>query len=100
MAEFFRVLKPGGWGIFQVPIDYESEDTKEDRSITDPMERERLYWQQDHVRLYGHQDYPQRWREAGFDVEVVDMKALLGETRYERLALHGEQWVYVVKKPL
>jgi SAM-dependent methyltransferase len=100
MAEFFRILRPGGWGIFQVPIDYESEDTKEDRSITDPMERERLYWQQDHVRLYGHQDYPQRWREAGFDVEVVDMKALLGETRYERLALHGEQWVYVVKKPL
>ncbi|MDA0728378.1 MAG: methyltransferase domain-containing protein [Bacteroidetes bacterium] len=99
MAEFFRVMKPGGWGIFQVPIDYGSEDTMEDRSITDPMERERLYWQQDHVRLYGHRDYPDRLKEAGFDVEVIDMKALLGEAGYERLALHGERWVYVVKKP-
>jgi SAM-dependent methyltransferase len=98
MREFHRVMKPGGWGIFQVPINYNDPNTAEDPNVTDPMERERLYWQQDHVRLYGHEDYPARLREAGFDVDVVDMKELLGGDRYERLSLGEERWVYLVRK--
>lgn len=98
MREFHRVMKPGGWGIFQVPINYKDPNTAEDSNVTDPMERERLYWQQDHVRLYGHQDYPARLREAGFEVEVVDMKELLGEDRCDRLSLGEERWVYLVRK--
>ena len=31
-------MKPGGWGIFQVPIDYNNANTIEDKSITDPRE--------------------------------------------------------------
>ena len=27
MQEFFRVMKPGGWGIFQVPINYQDAET-------------------------------------------------------------------------
>ena len=30
MSELFRVLKPGGWGILQVPISYQREVTYED----------------------------------------------------------------------
>ena len=63
MQEFYRVMKPGGWGVFQVPINHQDADTAEDPNVTDPMERERLYRQQDHVRLYGHEDYPKRLRE-------------------------------------
>ena len=51
MSEMFRVLKPGGWAVIQVPI--ATHRTIEDPSITDPRERERLYCQSDHVRLYG-----------------------------------------------
>jgi SAM-dependent methyltransferase len=98
MREFHRVMKSGGWGIFQVPINYNDPDTAEDPDVTDPMERERLYWQQDHVRLYGHRDYPARLREAGFAVDVVDMQELLGEERYKRLSLGEERWVYLVRK--
>ena len=76
-----------------------SEDTAEDPNVTDPMERERLYWQQDHVRLYGHKDYPARLREAGFHVEEVDMMEMLGEARYKRYSLGEERWVYWVSKP-
>ena len=50
-------MKAGGWGIFQVPIDYNNKVTYEDSSITDPKEREIHFWQKDHVRLYGL-DYP------------------------------------------
>ena len=56
MNEFYRVMRHGGWGFFQVPIDRNNEITIEDKNITDPKDRERLYWQADHVRLYG-KDY-------------------------------------------
>ncbi|MBM55573.1 MAG: SAM-dependent methyltransferase [Euryarchaeota archaeon] len=98
LEEFHRVLKPGGWGILQVPIDWNNPNTEEDPSVTDPSERERLYWQSDHVRLYGYENYPDRLRGAGFEVEIVDMQNLLGEDRYNRYCLGEERWVFVVKK--
>ena len=67
MKEFYRVMKSGGWGIFQVPIDYNNSVTIEDRSVTDPRERERLYWQSDHLRLFGL-DYGDKLAAAGFKV--------------------------------
>ena len=98
LREFYRVLRPGGWGVLQVPIDWTNPNTEEDRSITDPAELERLYWQRDHLRLYGYEDYPNRLRSAGFVVEVIDMKEELGSARYKRYALGGEQWIFVVRK--
>ena len=98
LREFYRVLRPGGWGVLQVPIDWTNPNTEEDRSITNPVELERLYWQRDHLRLYGYEDYPNRLRSAGFAVEVIDMKEVLGAARYERYALGGEQWVFIVRK--
>ena len=41
LGEFYRVLKSGGWGILQVPIDWNSPQT-EDKSVTDPAEREAI----------------------------------------------------------
>jgi SAM-dependent methyltransferase len=98
LREFYRILRPGGWGVLQVPIDWTNPNTEEDRSITDPAELERLYWQRDHLRLYGYEDYPNRLRSAGFVVEVLDMKEELGSARYKRYALGGEQWIFVVRK--
>jgi SAM-dependent methyltransferase len=96
--EFYRVMKPGGWGIFQVPLDRSNPRTEEDASVTDPAERERLYWQRDHVRLYGL-DYVDRLAAAGFEVEEVDMLKLLGEARYREYCLGGERYLHVVRKP-
>lgn len=68
MEELFRVMrKETGWGIFQVPIDYDRETTYEDFSITDPDEREIAFGQFDHVRWYGR-DYIERLESVGFDV--------------------------------
>jgi predicted SAM-dependent methyltransferase len=69
MAELYRVLKPGGWAMLQVPIDINREKTYEDFSITNPVEREKAFGQADHVRVYG-QDYRTRLMEAGFSVKV------------------------------
>lgn len=69
MKEMFRVLKPGGWAMLNVPIDQEREETFEDTTITDPVKRLQLFGQPDHVRIYG-KDYCTRLRAAGFQVEI------------------------------
>jgi SAM-dependent methyltransferase len=68
MAELFRVLKPGGWTMLQVPISLCLTATYEDFSITDPMARERAFGQNDHVRIYA-MDYVGRLKQTGFAVE-------------------------------
>lgn len=67
MQELYRVLKPGGMGIFQIPQDLSREKTFEDDSITDPKERARIFGQYDHVRVYGR-DYFDKLRSIGFIV--------------------------------
>lgn len=65
MGEIYRVLKPGGWAILQVPFFNPVPDkTFEDNSITDPRQREKIFGQDDHVRKYG-KDYPKRIERAG-----------------------------------
>ncbi len=99
MSECFRVLKKGGWAIFQVPIDYNNPETMEDRTITDPVERERLYWQRDHLRLYGR-DYPDRLRSVGFTVDEVDYIGQIGTDASTRYALMTGEKIYLCKKPV
>lgn len=68
MRELFRVMKKGGWGIFQVPIDYALEKTFEDFTITSPEARKAAFGQDDHVRWYGR-DYKERLESVGFVVD-------------------------------
>lgn len=67
MSEMYRILKPGGFAILQVPQDTDAENTYEDPTITDPSEREKHFLQKDHVRLYGL-DYAERLSAVGFKV--------------------------------
>ena len=90
-------MKKGGWGIFQVPIDYNNKNTYEDASITDPKEREIHFWQKDHVRLYGL-DYPKRLKKAGFKITVFNPKDSLKEYDYEKLRLNPSELIYIVSK--
>lgn len=97
MSELYRIMKPGGWGIFQVPIDYSREETYEDASITSEEDREREFWQKDHVRLYGR-DYPKKLQAAGFNVKVIDMKEELPTEIYTKYRLDPKELLYIVSK--
>ena len=97
MKELYRIMKPGGWGIMQVPIDTSRTTTYEDWSITTPEEREKHFWQYDHVRLYGL-NYPDRLREAGFNVEVVDFSKELPTEVFERYRIPKSELLYIVSK--
>jgi SAM-dependent methyltransferase len=68
MREMFRVLKPGRWAILQVPLGRGRDETFEDPTITSPAERERVFGQRDHVRIYGR-DYEARLARVGFRAE-------------------------------
>ena len=97
MKEFYRVMKSGGWGIFQVPIDYNNSATIEDRSVTDPRERERLYWQSDHLRLFGR-DYGDKLTAAGFKVTESNFINEIDPKLVERYALDKNEIVYYCQK--
>jgi SAM-dependent methyltransferase len=99
MRELFRVMKPGGWGIFQVPQDLTRETTYEDPSIVTPEDREKHYWQKDHVRLFGL-DYPDWLRKAGFQVEEHVTSEKYSSQQVERYRLMPQEILYVCKKPI
>ena len=68
MRELHRVLKPGAWGILQVPISSSLKTTYEDASVKSPAAREKAFGQSDHVRIYAD-DYSTRLQESGFEVQ-------------------------------
>jgi len=70
MEELYRVLKLGGWALLDVPFDKKRKKTFEDPLITSWEERERVFGQGDHVRIYGL-DYKKRLENTGFVVEVI-----------------------------
>jgi SAM-dependent methyltransferase len=96
MSEMFRVVKPGGWALIQVPV--WKDDTIEDPSITDPGERERLFGQSDHVRLYGL-DIKNRLAAAGFDVEVVFAHQLIEPQNCESMGINPNEPIFHCRKP-
>ncbi len=71
MQELYRILKPGGTAILQIPQDLSRATTFEDNTITSRKERAKIFGQYDHVRVYGR-DYFDKLRSIGFNVEEVD----------------------------
>lgn len=97
MQELYRVMKPGGYGIFQIPQDLSREKTFEDDSITDKAERAKIFGQYDHVRVYGR-DYFDKLRSIGFKVEQVDYTAQLTENEIDKYRLAKGEIIPVVYK--
>ena len=97
MQELLRVMKPGGWAIMQVPQDWSIEETYEDPSITSPEEREKHFWQKDHVRLFGR-DYPEWLKRAGFEVEEFKASEVYGDDLVERYRLSKDEILYIASK--
>lgn len=97
MKELYRVMQPGGWAIMQVPQDFNRAETYEDPTITSPEEREKHFWQKDHVRLFGR-DYPQYLEKAGFEVEEFDIKKELSPDQIERMRLSQSEILYIARK--
>ena len=99
MSEIYRVLRPGGFAILQVPLFYPLLDvTYEDKSITLPKEREKAFGQTDHVRMYG-KDYADRLRSVGFTVDENRYFEKLPAEDVKRYALPKDEPVFYCLKP-
>lgn len=97
MQELYRVLKKGGFGVFQIPQDLNRASTFEDDSITDKKQRAEIFGQYDHVRVYGR-DYFNKLRAVGFRVDEVDYTKKIAPEKLERFCIMKEEILPVCYK--
>ena len=95
--ELYRVLKPGGFAILQVPINLDFNKTYEDKSITTAKEREKHYGQYDHVRWHGL-DYPERLEKSGFVVDSLGYIGKFTDEEVEKMRLPKSELLYIARK--
>ena len=97
IRELYRVLKKNGIGIFQVPIDYNRDTTFEDFSVTNKKERNKLFGQYDHVRIYGL-DFFDRLQKAGFLVEKCEYTSKLSKEDIIKFCLPKKEIIPICRK--
>ena len=96
LAEMYRIMRKGGFGVMLAPVDYSRETTFEDDTITDPKQRAAIFGQYDHRRIYG-KDYLNRLSAAGFEAEEIDYATEFPD--YDRtLYSFGCDHLYIVRK--
>ncbi|RXG15860.1 methyltransferase family protein [Leeuwenhoekiella aestuarii] len=97
MQELYRVLKPGGMAILQIPQEMSRATTFADDTIKDPKERAAIFGQYDHVRVYGR-DYFDKLRSIGFKVKEVDYTKKLSASEIDRYRLAKDEILPVCYK--
>ena len=99
MQELYRVLKPGGKALLQVPLESNRAETFEDNSIIDKAERTKVFGQYDHVRVYG-KDYFDKLRQTGFEVSEIQFGKSLTEAERLRYAVTKDEYIPLCLRPI
>ncbi|MEP5340493.1 MAG: class I SAM-dependent methyltransferase [Algibacter sp.] len=72
MSELYRVLKPKGEIYIQTP--FKEGHIYEDYTITSPIDREKHFGQNDHVRIYSITGLTERLKDIGFKTGTTNFK--------------------------
>lgn len=99
MQELYRVLKPGGIALLQVPLESNRKETFEDDSIVNKAERTKVFGQYDHVRVYG-KDYFDKLRQTGFKVSEIQFGKSLTEAERLRYAVTKDEYIPLCLRPI
>lgn len=97
IKELHRILKPGGWGILMVPIITNIDISYEDPSKRTPEERKYYFGQEDHVRVYAKQDFINKVRNVGFNLDQLKENDF-GSSIFKRYGITPKSVLYIVKK--
>ncbi len=97
ITELYRVLKPNGWAILQVPFSPKLTRTFENPDIKSPTDREDIFGQKDHVRIYG-KDYKNRLEKAGFKVSVDFFAKMLDKKTARLYAINNDEPIFYCRK--
>ena len=100
MSELFRILRPGGWGIVQVPMQANRDITYENWDITDPAARTMHFGQYDHVRWYGRVDFFERLTTVGFQIEAINVGTYFSEEEIQTYVLDKNEILPIIRRPL
>ena len=98
MRELYRVLKPNGWGIIQVPIVMNVDFIIENELIVTPQLRKLAFGQEDRVRIYNQSGFIQRLMNAGFKVELYNIAEKQGMKSARKFGLSETDMLYIVRK--
>ena len=86
IAEFFRILKPGGWAILNVPLSTDiTIDHKKKWNGTRSKYNKRP---DEYLRSYGP-DFAVRFARAGFDVRVIHREEVASSKDFSSLGIEG-----------
>ena len=97
MDELYRILKPEGFAILQVPISYAISKTYENPNAITPEQREKEFGQFDHVRLYG-KDYGDSLTASGFTLEKWNFIKAMGKEEGKKFGLMENEDLFIVRK--
>ena len=99
IAELYRILSCGGWGIVMVPISLNLSAVYEDPSVKTDSEKWKHFGSYAHYRIYSKQGFTTRLEAVGFRVHQLGID-YFGANVFEKHGIHPRSVLYVVEKPL
>ncbi|MBI9080472.1 MAG: methyltransferase domain-containing protein [Pseudodesulfovibrio sp.] len=93
MREIYRILKPQGSALLQIPIDLSLAVTEEAPEKAPPQDLLKLFGQEDHVRQYGT-DFKDRLEQSGFTVRTHICHDIITPDEIKTYGLHSDEIVW------
>ncbi len=97
MNELYRVLKPNGYCVIMVPINFSFNETLEKEEYDTPELREKYYGQYDHLRYYA-MDIVNKLESVGFNVEPIFSESLFDFKNEMELYKINHDVAFICKK--
>jgi predicted SAM-dependent methyltransferase len=100
IQELFRVLKPGGTAILQVPFSGANDQTFEsdEYDSTDRVMNMELYSHPTHVRRYGEIDYLAKLISIGFEVQLDTYVNSFSDNEKKKYGLDKNEILFCCKR--
>lgn len=100
LREFYRVLKPGGVGIFQTPYSTLLKENFEDENINTDDLRLFFHGQRDHVRTFGEYRFMRSLEETGFHLQIAKHAEFFDSQMTYLYGVNSKEDLIQVIKPL